>query len=130
MSIGELKGYNGNKFLPKSGVRHNWTPDMVLEYKRCMDDPIYFAEKYIKIVHVDHGLIPIRLYDYQKEIITNTFECRNNIVCTSRQAGKCLHINTPIRLRNAKTGEIVEMTIGEFYEMQKANNSNDSKEEE
>jgi hypothetical protein len=88
MVIENTKGYNGNKFLPKSGVKHNWTPAMVLEYKKCMEDPIYFAEKYIKIVHVDHGLIPIRLYDYQKEIITNTFECRNNIVCTSRQAGK------------------------------------------
>ena len=79
--------YLNNRFLPKAGLKHNWTLDMVEEFKRCSEDPIYFAEKYIKIVHVDHGLIPIVLYDYQKEIITNTFEVRNNIICTSRQAG-------------------------------------------
>lgn len=80
--------YLNNANLPRAGLKHNWTLDMVEEFKRCSEDPIYFAEKYIKIVHVDHGLIPIVLYDYQKEIITNTFEVRNNIVCTSRQAGK------------------------------------------
>jgi hypothetical protein len=36
-----------------------------------------------------------------------------------RQVGKCFCINTPIRLRNKKTGEIVEMTVGEFYEQQR-----------
>ena len=30
-------------------------------------------------------------------------------------AGKCFCKNTPIRLKNTKTGEIVETTIGEFY---------------
>lgn len=80
--------YLNNINLPRAGLKHNWTIDMVQEFKRCAEDPIYFAEKYIKIVHVDHGLIPIRLYEYQKEIINNTFEVRNNIICTSRQAGK------------------------------------------
>jgi hypothetical protein len=34
-------------------------------------------------------------------------------------SGKCVGINTKIRLRNKKTGEIIETTIGEFYEIQK-----------
>ena len=36
--------------------------------------------------------------------------------------GKCFSINTLIKLRNSTTGEVVEMTIGEFYD--KINNSN------
>ena len=36
-----------------------------------------------------------------------------------RQSGKCFCINTPIRLRNKTTGEVIETTIGEFYENQK-----------
>jgi ABC-type cobalamin/Fe3+-siderophores transport system ATPase subunit len=32
--------------------------------------------------------------------------------------GKCFFIDTPIRIQNKKTGEIIETTIGEFYEKQ------------
>ena len=55
---------------------------------RCAADPIYFAEKYIQIVHVDRGLIPIILYDYQKDIINKISNNRRVTVVTSRQAGK------------------------------------------
>jgi hypothetical protein len=80
--------YNGNPLLKKARRQINWTPDMVQEWMKCAEDPIYFAEKYIKIVHVDHGFIPIRLYDYQKEIIDKLQNHRRVTVVTSRQAGK------------------------------------------
>ena len=80
--------YNGNPLLKKARRQINWTPDMVQEWMKCAEDPIYFAEKYIKIVHVDHGFIPIRLYDYQKEIINKLQNHRRVTVVTSRQAGK------------------------------------------
>lgn len=81
-------GYNGNPHLKKPGKKLEWTEELIEEYKKCRDDPIYFAENYIKIVHVDHGVIPIRLYDYQKEIILKSLNNRRVTVCTSRQAGK------------------------------------------
>lgn len=80
--------YRGNPQLKKSGKPINWTPELLQEWLKCFEDPIYFAEKYIKIVHVDHGFIPIELYDYQKEIITTMNNYRNTVVLTSRQAGK------------------------------------------
>lgn len=42
-------------------------------------------------------------------------------------AGKCVGINTLIRIRNTKNGEILELTIGEFYEIvnRVANNRHD-----
>lgn len=82
------RGYNGNPLLKKSRKQINWTPEQVQEWLKCARDPIYFAEKYIKIVHVDHGFIPIRLYDYQKEIIEKLTNNRRVTVVTSRQAGK------------------------------------------
>jgi hypothetical protein len=83
-----VKGYNGNPLLKKARKELSWTTEQILEMRKCKRDPIYFAEKYIKIVHVDDGLIPIRLYDYQKEIITKITNNRRVTVCTSRQAGK------------------------------------------
>lgn len=82
------KGYNGNPLLKKARKQINWTPEMLQEFVKCAEDPIYFAEKYIQIVHVDRGLIPIRLYDYQKEIILKLTNSRRVTVVTSRQAGK------------------------------------------
>jgi hypothetical protein len=81
-------GYLGNPLLKKSGTPIEWTPDMLKEYMKCAEDPIYFAERYIKIVHVDHGFIPIKLYDYQKDIINAITNNRRVVANTSRQAGK------------------------------------------
>ena len=41
------------------------------------------------------------------------------LIIGTNGSGKCFCINTKIRLRNKKTGEIIETTIGEFYEIQK-----------
>ena len=82
------RGYNGNPLLKKSRKKIAWTQEQVQEWLKCAQDPIYFAEKYIKIVHVDHGFIPIRLYEYQKEIIQKITHNRRVTVVTSRQAGK------------------------------------------
>jgi len=86
--IEEYRSYLGNVNLKRKGVTIEWTEDMVQEFVKCARDPIYFAEKYIQIVRVDHGLIPIVCYDYQKEIIRKTTENRRTCVVTSRQAGK------------------------------------------
>lgn len=88
MGKGSEGGYLGNPLLKKARKPIVWTPDMLQEYLKCAQDPIYFSEKYIKIVHVDHGLIPIRMYDYQKEIVIKLTNNRRVTVVTSRQAGK------------------------------------------
>lgn len=82
------RGYNGNINLKKKGVPIEWTQERILELYKCKKDPIYFAQHYIKVTHVDHGLIQINLYDYQKEIITKIGKNRRVVVGTSRQAGK------------------------------------------
>jgi hypothetical protein len=81
-------GYRGNKNLKGKGIQLEWSQEKLQEYLKCAQDPVYFAEKYIQIVHVDHGLIPIVLYDYQKEIMEKIANNRRVTVNTSRQAGK------------------------------------------
>ena len=83
-----IKGYNGNTNIKRKGMSIEFNQDMIQEFVKCAGDPIYFSEKYIKIVHVDHGLIPIRMYDYQKEIVEAITFNRRVTVNTSRQAGK------------------------------------------
>jgi hypothetical protein len=82
------RGYNGNVNLKRKGTPIEFTQDMVGEFIKCAQNPTYFAEKYIQIVHVDRGLIPIKMYDYQKEIVDKITTNRRVAVVTSRQAGK------------------------------------------
>jgi hypothetical protein len=81
-------GYRGNSNLKPKNIQLEWSQERLQEYLKCAKDPIYFAEKYIQIVHVDRGLIPIILYDYQKEIMEKIANNRRVTVNTSRQAGK------------------------------------------
>ena len=84
----DVKGYLGNQNIKGKGAKMQFTPEMIQEWLKCAKDPIYFSENYIKIVHVDHGLIPMRMYDYQKEIVEAITHNRRVTVNTSRQAGK------------------------------------------
>jgi hypothetical protein len=60
------RGYNGNTNLKRKSTPIQWTKQKVKEFLKCAKNPIYFVQKYIQIVHVDRGLIPIDLYNYQK----------------------------------------------------------------
>jgi len=80
--------YHGNKHLKKSDVVHSFTPNEVREYAKCARDPEYFIRTYVKIVHVDRGLISFDPYTYQSEIIQKSINNRFVICKLPRQAGK------------------------------------------
>jgi len=82
------KGYLGNNNLKRIGEEIEWTQEMLQEYVKCSKDPVYFAKTYIKIVHVDHGLVPFNMYDYQAEITQKITDNRRVAVLTARQSGK------------------------------------------
>ena len=81
-------GYLGNPNLKKINEDIEWTPELLKEYMKCAQDPVYFASQYIKIVHVDKGLVPFEMYNYQKEICDKIFNNRRVAVLTARQSGK------------------------------------------
>jgi len=98
-SIDNLRFYNGNPNLKRSGVQVNWTPEMVQEWVRCSQDVVYFVKRYMKIVNVDRGLIPFEPYDYQVEMLHSMQQERYCIFATSRQAGKCVSEDTPVNIK-------------------------------
>jgi hypothetical protein len=83
-------GYLGNHHLKKSGTEIEWTPELIREYVKCKDDPIYFAKTYMKIVHVDKGLIPFNMYDYQEEIVEKITNNRRVTDSDSNSSSLCI----------------------------------------
>lgn len=86
--IQNFRGYRGNDLIKRSGVQIEWTPEMFQEFLKCKNDPIYFCEKYMKILVKGQGLVPIDLYPYQRDMIIALKDNRFNIFATARQAGK------------------------------------------
>lgn len=80
--------YLGNKNLKRNDVAIEWTPQMVQEYVKCARDPVYFIKNYIQIVHVDYGLVPFELWDFQEEIVRKADKNRFVICKLPRQVGK------------------------------------------
>lgn len=95
-NIENYRPYLGNVNIKRQGVEVNWTPELLQEYVKCSQDPVYFTEKYMKIIHVDRGLVPFEMYDYQKEMMSSMADSRYTIITTARQVGKALPLDTEI----------------------------------
>ena len=80
--------YLGNPNLKKANVQQEWTKEELLEYKRCMEDPLHFIQTYVKIVSLDEGLIPFKIYPFQKEMVGTFHNNRFTICKLPRQSGK------------------------------------------
>ena len=80
--------YLGNPNLKKVGTNINFTQDQVSEYLKCKEDPVYFARNYIKIISLDEGIVPFKMWDFQEELIESFHENRFNIAKLPRQTGK------------------------------------------
>jgi len=83
-------GYLGNVNVKRDGIEESWTLETVTEYAKCMKDPVYFAKTYLKVIHLDHGLVPFDLYPYQEEMFSHFNDNRFSIVLACRQSGKSI----------------------------------------
>ena len=84
----DVNQYLGNPNLKKTNVPVEFTKEQIKEYQKCMDDPIYFIQEYMKIVSLDEGLVPFKMYDFQKTMV-NTFHDNRFTICKlPRQSGK------------------------------------------
>ena len=90
--------YLGNPNLKKAFVSQEFTKENILEFQKCMNDPQYFIEKYIKIVSLDKGLIPFDMYPFQKEMVGTFHNNRFSICKLPRQSGKTTTIISYILL--------------------------------
>ena len=80
--------YLGNPNLKKANTQIEFTEEQILEFLKCKEDPVYFARNYIKIVSLDHGLVPFSMYPFQEKLIQNFHDNRFNICKMPRQTGK------------------------------------------
>ena len=86
MSNSEI--YLGNPNLKKANTKTEFTKKQIEEIAKCMENPIYFIENYIKIVTLDKGLVPFEMYNFQKEMV-DTFHDNRFVICKlPRQSGK------------------------------------------
>jgi hypothetical protein len=90
MSIQTNDSYLGNPNVKRDGVEHNFTQHELQEYIKCMNDPAYFARNYLKVVHLDKGLVNFDLYPYQEKMFNHFKENRFSIVLACRQSGKSI----------------------------------------
>ena len=80
--------YLGNPNLKRANTPIEFTQEQILEFMACREDPVYFAQKHVKIVTLDKGLMPFEPYDFQQKLIENFHDNRFNICKMPRQTGK------------------------------------------
>ncbi len=78
----------GNPNLKKAHESMELTFEHIEEYKRCVQDPIYFMKNYVYITHPTKGRIKFDLFDYQEDLVNAYINNRYNIVLSARQTGK------------------------------------------
>ncbi len=80
--------YLGNQKLKRVNVPVNYTKEQVKEFVKCSRDPKYFITRYVKIINVDQGLIPFKMWPFQRDMVDTAINNRFSIFKLSRQVGK------------------------------------------
>ena len=88
IQLNQKDAYLSNPNLKKANKTIQWTEDQIVEFLKCKEDPVYFAKNYIKIVSLDHGLVPFKMYPFQEKLVSNFHKNRFNICKMPRQTGK------------------------------------------
>ena len=86
--MSDYEHYLGNPLLKKSNVPVEWTKEQILEYQKCMEDPLHFIQNYIRIVSLDEGLVPFSMFPFQKDMVGTIHSNRFTICRMPRQSGK------------------------------------------
>ena len=82
------EGYLGNDRIKRVGIELSYTEEQVAEIIKCTEDPVHFIRNYVKIVNVDHGLVPFNMWPFQEEMVKTFHENRFCIAKMPRQVGK------------------------------------------
>lgn len=100
--------YENNTKLLKGDLVFKRTDEEIEEFKRCMNNVLYFAEKYCKLMTPD-GIKNITLRDYQTKYLKHLEQNRLSIYKACRQCGKCV---VPIELVKIKVKD--ELFVGKL----------------
>jgi hypothetical protein len=90
--------YENNTKLLKGDLVFKRTDEEIEEFKRCMNDVLYFAEKYCKLM-TPEGIKNITLRDYQTKYLKHLEQNRLSIYKACRQCGKCVIPTELVRIK-------------------------------
>ena len=82
------ENYLGNPNLFKAHTKKEYTQSEIIEIDKCMNDPVYFIRTYTRIVNIDQGLVPFKMYDFQEKMVDTFHNNRFSICKLPRQSGK------------------------------------------
>ena len=88
MAQPDQTSYHGNPNLKPLAYQHDFTAHEISEYVKCQNDTKYFIENYVKIVTLDKGLQPFKLFECQKGKVDLIMNSRKVILMEGRQQGK------------------------------------------
>lgn len=108
--------------VKKPHTRERFTEQQLAELVACSDPHNghhYFMQNFFYIQHPVKGKLLFEPYEYQNRLINSYHNYTYSVNICPRQSGKCLEgASNKIRVRNKTTGDVVEMPIQEFFEMQ------------
>ena len=87
-----VKSYVNNPLIKASHQTQEFTEEQIQEFVKCANSPEYFIVNYIKIVHLERGLVPFEMYDFQKKMVSTFHENRFTICKVGRQSGKSVTV--------------------------------------
>lgn len=114
--------FAGNPTLRDANEPISMEPWQLVEIQKCVRDPVYFANKYVKITTKDHGIQLFKTWEFQSDLIKTMKDNRFVIAKFPRQCGKCLYINTILDVK-FPDGSIEKISIGDLFELIKYNAS-------
>jgi hypothetical protein len=88
IQLKQSDAYLSNPNLKRANTSFEWTQEQVIEFLECKKNPVYFAKNYIKIVSLDEGLVPFKMYPFQEKLVQRFHDNRFNICKMPRQTGK------------------------------------------
>ena len=74
-----MEAYLGNPNLKKINVPQEFSEENIIEYNKCSNDPLYFIENFVRIVSLDHGLVPFDMYSFQRDMVNSMHNNRFTI---------------------------------------------------
>lgn len=110
-----------NPNIKRANAEVEFTPDQIMELKKCAQDPVYFICNYVKTQHPTKGIVPFKLRDYQVNMIRAYQQNRFSVVLSARQTGKSVtagafllwhaifHFDQTILIASNKNSNAMEM---------------------
>ena len=109
--------YEYNTKILKGDLVFRRTPEEEQEFLKCMNDIVYFANEYCKLM-TPEGIKKVSMRDYQCEYLKHLSTHQLSIFLSCRQSGKCVVPTTKVMVKlTTETKERIGWNVVEKYRM-------------